>query len=62
MAEAGIDLTSTFPQNDFEGSGLDTELTVKPFDIPVLPESAAYLDADESEFQLKIKHAKILKW
>jgi len=58
MAEAGRRLTSTFPQIDFERSDLDTELTIKPFDIPVLPESTAYLDADESEFQLKIKHAK----
>lgn len=48
---AGVRLTtSTFPQIDFERSDFDTKLAVKPFDIPVLPESAAYLDTDESEF------------
>lgn len=56
MAEAGSRLSSTFPQIDFERSDLDTALAVQPLDVPVLPESAAYLDADESEFKLNVKH------
>ena len=58
MAEAGSRLLSAFPQIDFERSDLDTKLTIYPFDIQVPPESTAHLDADESEFQLKIKHVK----
>ena len=51
------DLLSRFPQNKFERSTLVIMDSIRTFNKPLTPESAAYLDADESEFYLNNKHA-----